>query len=230
MNSSMIRARARESLQGNWASSIAVAAIAALLGGMMTGSTFFPEISQDTQIVFLQKLNQILNKGIQIGRFTFGFRSGIFGLAGFILGGVIELGYAQFLLKQHDGKAMDWHDLFSQFDRFGYGFAQKFLRDLYTALWGLLLVIPGIVKSLSYAMTPFIMAEQPELSASEAIQKSMLMMDGHKWDLFVLELSFIGWSIMAAMTFNIGNLVLNPYKNAAITAFYRELKQEHPYL
>lgn len=230
MNTSMLRARARENLQGNWGISIGVAAIAALLGGMMAGVTFFPEISQDTQIVFLQKMNQILNEGIRIGRFTFGFRSGMLGLAGFILGGVIELGYAQFLLKQHDGKPLDWHDLFSQFDRFGYGFAQKFLRGLYTALWGLLLVIPGIVKSLSYAMTPYIMAEQPELSASEAIQKSILMMDGHKWDLFVLHLSFIGWDILAALTLNIGNLVLNPYKNAAITAFYRELSANHPYL
>ena len=88
MNTSMLRARARENLQDNWGISIGVAAIAALLGGMMAGVTFFPEISQDTQIVFLQKLNQILNEGIRIGRFTFGFRSGMLGLAGFILGGV----------------------------------------------------------------------------------------------------------------------------------------------
>jgi len=230
MDTSMLRARARANLQGNWGISIGIAAIAVLLGGMMAGVTFFPEINPDTQIVFLQKLNRILEEGIRIGRFTFGFRSGALGLAGFILGGVIELGYAQFLLKQHDGGELNWHDLFSQFNRFGQGFAQKFLRDLYTVLWGLLLFIPGIVKSLSYAMTPYIMAEQPELSASEAIQKSMLMMDGHKWDLFVLQLSFIGWGILAALTLNIGNLVLNPYRNAAVTAFYRELNAKHPYL
>ena len=105
-----------------------------------------------------------------------------------------------------------------------------FLRELYTLLWGLLLIVPGIVKSLSYAMTPYIMAEQPELSASDAIEKSMVMMEGHKLDLFLLHLSFIGWDILAAITAGIGNLVLNPYKNAAITAFYQELKRSHPYL
>jgi len=230
MNLSSLRARARENLRGNWGISIGVAAIAFALGGAIAGVTFIPQISSDTQVVFLQKLNQILNEGIRIGNFTIGFRSGIFGMAGFLLGGVIELGYAQFLLKQHDGKNLDWHDLFSQFDRFGQGFAQKFLRGLYTALWTLLLIIPGIVKGLSYAMTPYIMAEEPDLSASEAIQKSMLMMDGHKLDLFLLHLSFIGWGILAALTANIGNLVLNPYRNAAETAFYRELKQKHPYL
>lgn len=230
MNLSMLRERARENLRSNWGISIGVAVIAFLLGGMITGVTFFPEISADTQIGFLQKLNRFLNEGIRIGNFTFGFRSGILGFAAFLIGGVIELGYAQFLLKQHDGCELDWHDLFSQFDRFGQGFAQNFLRGLYVFLWSLLLIIPGIIKSLSYAMTPYIMAEYPELSASQAIEKSKLMMDGHKGELFLLELSFIGWSILAALTFNIGNLVLNPYKNATMTAFYRELNAKHPYL
>jgi len=223
MNLSMLRARARENLKNSWAISIGMAAIAFVLGGAIAGVTFIPQISSDTQIVFLQKLNRILNEGIRIGNFTIGFRSGIFGMAGFLLGGVIELGYAQFLLKQHDGKNLDWHDLFSQFDRFGQGFAQKFLRGLYSTLWGLLFIIPGIVKTYSYAMTPFIMAEHPNLTAQEAISASKDLMDGHKWELFVLRLSFIGWSFVAALTMNLGNLVLNPYKNAAEAAFYRQI-------
>ena len=56
------------------------------------------------------------------------------------------------------------------------------------------------------------------------------MMDGHKWELFVLHLSFIGWSILAAIPLNLGHLILNPYRNAADAAFYRELKKQHPYL
>ena len=230
MNASMLRQRARENLRENWAVSIGVAALAFLLGGLMGGNTFIPNIDSNTEIAFLQKLNLLLEEGIRIGNMTFGLRSGLLGLAGFILGGVIQLGYARFLLKQHDGEPLDWHDLFSQFDRFGQGFAQAFLRNLYTFLWGLLLVIPGIIKGLSYAMTPYIMAEEPELTASEAIQKSMLMMDGHKWELFVLHLSFIGWSILAAIPLNLGHLILNPYRNAADAAFYRELKKQHPYL
>lgn len=230
MNIRMLKTRALESLKGNWAVSIGVAAVAALLGGLIAGLSFLPQISASTEITALQELNRILEEGIRIGRFTFGLNNGIFGFARFLLGGVIQLGFVQFLLKQYRGDNLDWHDLFSQFDRFGQGFAQMFLRELYTLLWGLLLIVPGIVKSLSYAMTPYIMAEQPELSAGDAIEKSMVMMEGHKLDLFLLHLSFIGWDILAAITAGIGNLVLNPYKNAAITAFYQELKRSHPYL
>lgn len=230
MNSSMIRARARDSLRGNWASSIAVAALAALLGALMAGAFFLPQPNPDVDPEQVQNMNRFLKELIRIGDFTIGFNSGILGIVQFILGGTVQLGFAAFLLKQHDGKERGWEDLFSQFHRFGQGFAQKFLCGLYIALWSLLLVVPGIVKALSYAMTPYIMAEQPELTAGEAIRKSMVIMDGHKWELFVLHLSFIGWDLLTALTGGLGNLVLNPYKNAAITAFYREIKQAHPYL
>lgn len=225
MNASMLRQRARENLRNHWAISIGVAALACLLGGLQIGSTFIPSVDHTTEIMFLQKLNTLLEEGIRIGNMTFGLRSGLMGLVAWILGGTVQLGYARFLLKQHDAEPLDWHDLFSQFHRFGQGFAQAFLRDLYSLLWGLLLVIPGIVKSLSYAMTPYIMAEEPELTASEAIEKSMAMMDGHKWELFLLHLSFIGWTILAAISLNLGHLILNPYVNAAEAAFYRELKR-----
>lgn len=230
MTASDFRQRARENLVGSWGASIAVAALAFLLGGILTGSTFIPSIDSNTEIEFLQKLDFLMEKGIRIGNMTIGLRSGIMGLVGFLIGGVIQLGYTRFLLKQYDGENPDWHDLFSQFDRFGQGFAQAFLRNLYTTLWGLLLIVPGIIKELSYSMTPYIMIEEPELSASEAIQKSILMMDGHKWELFLLRLSFIGWTILASIPLNLGHLILNPYRNAAEAAFYQELKKNHPYL
>ena len=147
----------------------------------------------------------------------------VLGIVSFILGGTVELGYAKFLLKQYDRKELQFSDLFSQFERFGTGFAQKFLRTLYTCLWALLLVIPGIVKGLSHAMTPFILEEHPEMTASEAIKASMKLMDGHKMDLFILGLSFIGWSLLACLTMGIGFLFLNPYINAAYAAFYRSI-------
>lgn len=228
MENSTIRARARENLTGNWALSIAVAVVACLLGGMITGATFIPTISAEMTARFpvLQELSDFLHKGVTIGRITLGFREGVFGLSAFILGGVLQLGYATFLLKQHDGKEVSFHDLFSQFDRFGAGFVQYFLVNLYTALWGLLFVIPGIVKALSYAMTPFLMADNPGMSPSEAIEASQDLMDGHKMDLFILDLTFFGWNILAAMTGNLGHILLNPYRNAAYAAFYRQILAE----
>lgn len=90
-------------------------------------------------------------------------------------------------------------------------------------LWTLLFIIPGIVASYSYAMTGYILAEDPDLTASQAIQRSKELMRGNRWRLFCLQLSFIGWIILCLFTFGIGNLFLNPYQTAADAAFYREI-------
>lgn len=231
MEAKNIRARARANLAGNWGVSIGVAVVASLLGGLIAGASFLPEVEASlvTWFPFLEELAESLNRGYRLGNFTFSLRNGIFGLAAFLIGGVVQMGYADFLLKQHDEKDAVFGRLSSQFDRFGTGFAQKFLRGLYVALWSLLFIIPGIIKSYSYAMTPFILAENPNLTASQAIRLSSDMMDGYKAELFILDLSFIGWSILAAMTLNLGNIALNPYKNAAYAAFYRQLQAEKRY-
>lgn len=219
-----IRATARGNLTGKWWLSIGVATVAAILGGLITGNSFLPEVTrnyEDLTSMDPRALGSLL--GVSLG-------SSLLGLVVFIIGGAIELGYAQFLLKQHDGQEATFNDLFSQFYRFGQGFAQQFLRGLYIFLWALLLVIPGIVKSFSYAMTPFIMTDHPELSASEAITRSKEMMNGHKWELFVLDLTFIGWAILCALTMNLGYLALNPYTNAAHAVFYRQISGKPRYV
>ncbi len=215
MDERNFRAIARERLAGHWGISVGVAAIAALLGGLIVGGSFLPNVEYETEhFRFLSQLGSNLSVSFNL-----------LGLASFILGGVLQLGYAKFLLKQHDGQEYEFNDLFSEFDRFGTGFAQAFLRTLYTVLWLLLFIIPGIIAGYSYAMTPFILAENPELTASEAIALSKQMMNGHKGELFVLDLSFFGWILLCALSLNIGNLWLNPYRNAAYAAFYRELRQ-----
>ena len=232
MEAKTLRARARENLRENWALSIAVAVVAALLGGLIVGTSFFPDLDYSIpleKIPVLQKYVDWWNEGLYIGSVTLNFRNGIFGFAAFLIGGVLQMGYADFLLKQHDRKETSFNDLFSKFDYFGTGFAQRFLRSLYVLLWSLLFIIPGVVKEYSYAMTPFILAEHPNLTASRAIQLSEQLMDGHKTDLFILELSFIGWNILTMFTLNLGNIALNPYKNAARAAFYRQLQAENRY-
>lgn len=217
MNSSQIRQTARENLAGNWGISVGVALVAAILGGMITGGG--SGINYNIDADNLRDLPPVL-WGILM---PFVSMAGLLGLASFILGGVVELGYARFLMKQCRRQEVVFSDLFSQFDRFGTGFAQHFLRTLYVVLWSLLLVIPGIVKAYSYAMTPFLLEEHPELTASEAIKASMKLMDGHKMDLFLLSLSFFGWMILSCLTFGIGFLFLNPYMNAAYAVFYRNI-------
>lgn len=113
-------------------------------------------------------------------------------------------------------------------------FKTKFMRywvlsllvALYTFLWGLLFIIPGIIKSYAYSMTPFIAAENPELGSDECIERSMKMMYGHKWELFVLDITFIGWWLLCLITFGIAALFVHPYNTLAHIEFYKELKAE----
>ena len=113
------------------------------------------------------------------------------------------------------------------FNNWAHNVGGMLLMAVYTLLWTLCLVVPGIIKSLSYAMTPYILNERPELTADEAIKLSMKMMEGHKMDLFIFYLSFIGWYLLAMLTCCIGYLWLIPYVYTAQAAFYEDVKAEY---
>ena len=100
------------------------------------------------------------------------------------------------------------------------------LRDIYTFLWTLLLIIPGIIKSYAYRMTPYILADNPNLGADNAITLSRKMMDGNKFELFILELSFLGWYLLGLLAFGIGILFVNPYYNATEAQLYLVLRDK----
>lgn len=226
MDTKQLRMTGLSNVKKNWGLSIGAAAMFWLLAGVV--SSFIPNLNfsytrEIAEPVFdwMEGLKYTISTS-PTSMITVGPASSV-SLLRFIIGGVVEMGYCVFLLKQHDGGDYQFNDLFSMFDRFGTGFAQRFLRGLYEFLWSLLLIIPGIVAHYSYAMTPYILAENPDLTAGEAISRSKEMMDGHKGDLFWLNLTFIGWDILAGLTMNIGYLWLNPYRKAAEAAFYRRL-------
>ena len=102
------------------------------------------------------------------------------------------------------------------------------LKMVYTMLWMLLLIVPGIIKSYSYAMTEYILKDDPEITENAAIEKSMQMMEGHKMKLFLLDLSFIGWALLSILSCGIGFFFLEPYMCTARAHFYEDLKQETP--
>lgn len=115
-------------------------------------------------------------------------------------------------------------DAFTGFDDFWSAFKVTFLVGLYTFLWSLLFVIPGIIKGFSYSMSLYILAENKGKSAKECIKESMEMTDGHKMELFVLGLSFIGWGFLVAITFGIAAIWVAPYMQATLTNAYNSLK------
>ena len=218
MNASELRLKARDSLKGNYWYAVVVAFVAAIFGALMiNGGSIDLNIKEEFPGFFND-----LPKFIRLYLIVAASTAGAINFVAFILGGVVQLGYAQYLLKQQDREVNSVKDLFSQFDRFSQGFLQAFLRGLYTFLWALLFLIPGIVKGFGYAMTPFLMAEDPNLTAKDAIKLSQEKMMGHKGELFCLSLSFIGWDLLAVLTGGIGHIFLNPYVNAAYAAFYRD--------
>ena len=216
MTASYYRAIARVKLAGKWRNAIVIALVAFYLGGLLASSNVDIHINLDED-------TRIQIASVLLLPVTFLGLGGILAIAQLILGGVIRLGYAVSLLKQHDGEETDIKDLFSQFHRFGDGFCLFLLEGVFIFLWMLLFIIPGFVAAYSYAMAPFIMAENENMTASEAISASKEMMAGHKAEVFFLDLSFIGWGILNVLTMGIGSVALNPYKNAAYAAFYRSL-------
>lgn len=102
-----------------------------------------------------------------------------------------------------------------------------FLMMIFVCLWSLLFIVPGIIKAFAYALTPYILVDKPELSANQAIDLSKAMMKGHKFDLFWLSLSFIGWMILCIPTLGLGLFWLLPYMTTATAAFYEDVKAEY---
>lgn len=126
-----------------------------------------------------------------------------------------------------DGVKPEVKDAFSGFDDFWSAFKLTFLVGLFTFLWSLLFYIPGIVKSISYSMSWYILAENKGKPALECIRESKEMTNGHKGELFVLSLSFIGWALLGALTLGIAYIWIVPYMQATFTNAYKLLKGEN---
>lgn len=219
MTASDYRRIARQNLKGSWLISALVCFVSALLGGISSSGSVNLESRQDLQTMIPADVLQWMLP-ILTALLTFALISAIIS---FIIGGVIEQGTCRYFLNQHDYQNHDFRDLFSQFHNWSNAFLLRLLMGIYISLWTMLFIIPGIIKTYSYAMAPYIMAEHPEWSANECITTSRQMMQGHKLELFLLELSFIGWAILSIFTLGIGVPFLQAYIHAARAAFYRDL-------
>ena len=193
---------ARNALRGRWPVAVLTGFVASLIGagiasaGGGSSSNSSNRVSRGELNDFFQSALWHQIKPVVITLLVLVF---IWSIIQIIIGGAGKLGYAKFNLNLVDNKDAVFSDLFSQFDRLGAGFCMNFLTGLYIVLWTLLFIIPGIIKSFSYAMAPYILAEHPEMTASEAITESRHMMDGNKWRLFCLDFSFIGWNLLCSL-------------------------------
>lgn len=148
------------------------------------------------------------------------------GLCSLFIGLPVAYGIAIVMFGVFKGKDVDFGVLFEGFQDYSRIFVTKLLQGIYTALWSLLLVVPGVIKYYSYAMTDYILKEEPEMKNNAAIEKSMAMMENNRMKLFMLDLSFIGWAILCCITLGIGFFFLIPYVQSARAAFYEDLKAQ----
>ncbi|MDR2370536.1 MAG: DUF975 family protein [Treponema sp.] len=151
--------------------------------------------------------------------------SGLLGIGLLIVGGPLALGYYGYFLHKARGETVLFGNLFDGFDNFGKAFLLFLFEGIFIILWSLLFFIPGIIKSFSYSMAFFILKDNPNMNALDAITASRKMMNGYKGKLFCLHLSFIGWYLLCVLTFGIGYLWLSPYVTLSVSNFYEDLKK-----
>lgn len=142
------------------------------------------------------------------------------------IGTAVEVGYAQFSRRIYRNEITNLGDMFdTAFFNYWRNVGGMLWMYLFIFLWTLLFIIPGIVKAYAYYLTPYILAEYPNVPATEALKLSMRMTDGYKGELFVLDLSFIGWNILSLFTLGILGLVyVNPYYYTSKAGMYVEIR------
>ncbi len=220
---------ALRALKGNWAPAVLAAIVLLAIGMVLSGPYAVPytkliidnpqisSMSASNPEAYLAAMAPVMRGwGIMIVSF-------------FLLFYPLSVGYYNAhkkLLVEGDNRLTS--NMFSiAFSNYLHKFWGMLLMYIFIMLWSLLFVIPGIIKTFSYAMTPYILEENPELSANQAIDRSRAMMKGHKFDLFYLWLSFIGWGILCMFTFGIGFIWLMPYIQTANASFYEDVKAEY---
>ncbi len=224
MSPSDYRQHARRVLAGHWGTAILVGFVATILGG---------NGNPNVNLQITQNIGEIDPYSIPPQTYALLFTitsiiataALVMSIVYFLLGGVIQLGSAKYHLNLIDGRDSSFSDLFSQFSRFGSALVMNLLQGIFVLLWMLLFIIPGFIAAYSYAMAPYIMLEDPNCGGYEALKRSKQLMKGHKMDLFLLDLSFIGWELLCVLSLGIGFLWLYPYVNTARASFYRDITQ-----
>ena len=143
-----------------------------------------------------------------------------------IIAGPFFVGFAYFYLKTIRNNKMKISYIFKGFSIFTTSFAANFMITIFTLLWTLLFIIPGIMKAYSYSMTFFILSDNPEKGAMNAISESKEIMYGNRWKLFCLSGRFFAWSIVCLFTLGLGFLALLPYMGMSFACFYEQVKNE----
>ncbi|MBQ8293040.1 MAG: DUF975 family protein [Bacilli bacterium] len=221
------RASARSALTGKWGLAVVAGIIASVFGvtsgASGTNVSFNFSTEQGPQLEIPEKVLEVILPILAV-IILFGL---VFAIAFSMVACVISVGYAKFNLDLVDSKEISIKTLFIYFPQIIKIFLANLLVSVYVLLWSLLFIIPGIIASYSYAMVPYILAENPNLSIKMVLAESKRIMKGNRFRLFCLEFSFIGWVLLCILTLGLGFYFLNPYMAAARADFYREVSNSY---
>ena len=225
-NSKELRIKAWESLKGKYWTAFWVALVLGTLYAL--GANV---------VSFAQKLAEIvgmvdpaeMDRDMKIGALVLSGAALLFSVIGFLItifvGYAAQVGLCNYFIRNTESKP-SFANAFSGFKgKYRRNLGTLLLADIKVVLWSLLFVVPGIIKMFEYAMVPYILADDAEISCKEAFAKSKEMMRGNKWRLFKLNFSFFGWLLLSCLTLGVGTLFLSPYMEAANAEFYAELKK-----
>lgn len=201
-----IRAVARQELSGYWTMPV----LATLVYGLITSAINMPNLFGQIGTTSFKLMATSSNLLLAI-------------LVAMPLGYGFVLSFLKFLREDKEDTVSQ---MFCGFKTYGRSISVMILMGVKIFLWSLLLIIPGIIKAFAYAMSIYISNDCPELSANECLHRSEDLMRGHKWQLFVLGLSFIGWALLCVLTLGIGVLWLHPYMQVSTAVFYESLKAD----
>ena len=148
------------------------------------------------------------------------------GMAMILLTAPFSMSITMIYLRLADGIRPEISNTFDGFSIFGKSVLLVVLLEIFVTLWSLLFIVPGIIKAYSYSLAPYILAENPEMNANDAIKESKRLMNGHKMDFFVLQLSFIPWILLVCVTFGFASIYVSPYINATYVNFYNSITEQ----
>ena len=213
---------ALKALKGQYLEAMFAAIIATLLGVQTMATNFFPASMKEKKFEDLIPFEVPRELVGTVVVFV------LIALIGFsLISFIINTGYAKYNYDLVNSKSPSIGVLFKYFKHAKNSIVANFYVFIIVFLWTLFLIIPGVVAAFSYAMVPFILAENPDLAPVEVLELSKKMMKGNRWRYFWLALSFIGWIIVCAFTFGIGYIFLAPYVSATQACFYKEISKKY---
>ena len=227
LRSKELRAKAWESLKGKYWMAFAVVVVTGLIGSVGEAFVAFGQnLSEVLGLVDPAEMDSTMALGALVLNGVVIISSIIGAVLSIFVTNAITVGVNNYFIKNTYSKPA-FADAFSGFRvKYGRNIGTLLLVGIKTVLWTCLFIVPGIIKSFEYAIIPYILADDAEISSADAFKKAKQMMNGNKWRLFKLEFSFIGWAILCVLTLGVGTFFLIPYLNAATAEFYVELKNK----